>query len=198
MGIRGSGRTIKRRKNRSRRKENVGRRGEDKLGEESHYAGSVSKTAAGFSSVSVSIILLAMCELSLVRTPNVTQYVFVELFIFMTIVSEWSRTVFGRLRLLCTHPIQRFMLFQCLPLRVRGLVLAFLPRWELETATNITLYRPSDWEMPIYTIIHSFIHSCIQAISVAPFQVCYNSKALPTQHGYCAGVHAEAPQATAS
>jgi len=36
--------------------------------------------------------------------------------------------------------------------------------------------------------IHSFIHSFIQAISLAPLQVHYYSEALPTQHGYCVGV----------
>ena len=32
------------------------------------------------------------------------------------------------------------------------------------------------------------IHSFIQVISIAPLQVRYYSEALPTQHGYCAGV----------
>jgi len=32
------------------------------------------------------------------------------------------------------------------------------------------------------------IHSFIQAISIAPLQVCYYSEALQTQHGYCARV----------
>src|SRR6218665_2328747 len=44
----------------------------------------------------------------------------------------------------------------------------------------------------------SFIHSFIQAISIAPLQVHYYSEVLPTQHGYGVGVHAEAPQVTAS
>jgi len=35
---------------------------------------------------------------------------------------------------------------------------------------------------------HSFIHSFIQAISRPSIQVRYYSEALPTQHGYCAGV----------
>ena len=43
-----------------------------------------------------------------------------------------------------------------------------------------------------------FIHSFIQAISIAPLQVHYYSEALPTQHGYCAEFHTEAPQATVS
>ena len=34
----------------------------------------------------------------------------------------------------------------------------------------------------------AFIHSLIQAISIAPFEVHYYSEALPTQHGYCVGV----------
>src|SRR6218665_3073058 len=33
-----------------------------------------------------------------------------------------------------------------------------------------------------------FIHSYIQTISIAPLQVHFYSEALPTQHGYCAGV----------
>src|SRR6218665_1169027 len=37
-------------------------------------------------------------------------------------------------------------------------------------------------------LIQSFIHSFIYAISIGPLQVRYYSKALPTQHGYCAGV----------
>jgi len=41
-------------------------------------------------------------------------------------------------------------------------------------------------------------HSLIQAISIAPLQVHYYSEALPTQHGYFVGVHAEVPQAIAS
>jgi len=36
--------------------------------------------------------------------------------------------------------------------------------------------------------IHSFIHSFIQTISIAPLQVHFYSEALLTQHGYCAGV----------
>jgi len=38
----------------------------------------------------------------------------------------------------------------------------------------------------IYT--EEIIHSFIQAISIAPLQVHYYSKALLTHHGYCAGV----------
>src|SRR6218665_60027 len=34
----------------------------------------------------------------------------------------------------------------------------------------------------------SFIHSFIQAISIAPPHVHYYPKALPTQYGYCVGV----------
>ena len=41
-----------------------------------------------------------------------------------------------------------------------------------------------------------FISSIIQTIFIAPLQVL--SEALPTQHGYCAEFHAEAPQATVS
>src|SRR6218665_2058974 len=37
-------------------------------------------------------------------------------------------------------------------------------------------------------IDQSLINSFIQAISIAPLQVHYYSEALPTQHGYCAGV----------
>ena len=44
----------------------------------------------------------------------------------------------------------------------------------------------------------SSVHSFIQAISIGSLQVHYYSEALPTQHGYCVRVHAEAPQATAS
>jgi len=36
--------------------------------------------------------------------------------------------------------------------------------------------------------VHLFIHSFIQAISIAHLQVRYYSKAFPTQHGYCAEV----------
>ena len=35
-----------------------------------------------------------------------------------------------------------------------------------------------------FTHFFKFVHS----ISIAPLQVCYYSQALPTQHGYCAGV----------
>ena len=35
---------------------------------------------------------------------------------------------------------------------------------------------------------HISVHSCIQTISIAPLQVRYYSEALPTQHGYWAGV----------
>ena len=45
--------------------------------------------------------------------------------------------------------------------------------------------------------IHSFILSFIQTISIAPLQVHYYSEALPTQHGYCAGVSRRSAQATA-
>ena len=37
-------------------------------------------------------------------------------------------------------------------------------------------------------VIHSFIHSFIQLISIVPPQVHYYSEAIPTQHGYCVGV----------
>jgi len=40
------------------------------------------------------------------------------------------------------------------------------------------------------------IHSFIQAISIAPFQVHYYSEVLPTQHGYCVGVPRQAPHAS--
>jgi len=36
--------------------------------------------------------------------------------------------------------------------------------------------------------IHSFMHSFIQDISIAPLQVHYYSEALPTWHEYCVGV----------
>src|SRR6218665_544970 len=44
------------------------------------------------------------------------------------------------------------------------------------------------WENPFH--VEGFIHSFIQAISIAPLllQVHYYSGALPTQHGYCVGV----------
>ena len=42
------------------------------------------------------------------------------------------------------------------------------------------------------------MHSFIQAVSIVPLQVHFYSEAIPTQHGYCAEFHAEAPQATAS
>jgi len=35
-----------------------------------------------------------------------------------------------------------------------------------------------------YSFFHSFIHS----ISIVPLQVLYYSEALPTHHGYCAGI----------
>ena len=41
-----------------------------------------------------------------------------------------------------------------------------------------------------------FIHSFIQAISIAPFQV--HLKSLLTQHGYCVEFHTEASQTTVS
>jgi len=34
-----------------------------------------------------------------------------------------------------------------------------------------------------------FIHSFIQAISIAPLQVHFYSEALPTQHGYCVRIY---------
>src|SRR6218665_3874088 len=37
-------------------------------------------------------------------------------------------------------------------------------------------------------VFHSFIHSFIQTISIAPLQVHFYSEALRTQHGYCARV----------
>jgi len=40
----------------------------------------------------------------------------------------------------------------------------------------------------LYELDLFFIHSFIQAISIAPLQVHYYSEALLTQHGYCAGV----------
>src|SRR6218665_1307867 len=39
-----------------------------------------------------------------------------------------------------------------------------------------------------WTVVNEFPDSFIQAISIAPLQVHYYSDALPTQHGYCAGV----------
>jgi len=45
--------------------------------------------------------------------------------------------------------------------------------------------------------IYSFIHTFIQAISIALLQVHYHSEALPTQHGYCVGVSRRIAQATA-
>ena len=49
--------------------------------------------------------------------------------------------------------------------------------------STIPGYHNATWNL-----WYSFIHSFIQAISIAPLQVCYYSEALPTQHGYCAGV----------
>jgi len=43
------------------------------------------------------------------------------------------------------------------------------------------------WSVSL-SLIQSFIHAFIQAISIAPLQVHYYSVALSTQHGYCAGV----------
>src|SRR6218665_3656605 len=37
-------------------------------------------------------------------------------------------------------------------------------------------------------VINLFIHSFIHSISIAPLKVHFYSEALPTQHGYCAGV----------
>ena len=39
---------------------------------------------------------------------------------------------------------------------------------------------------------HLFTYSFIQAISMAPLHVHYYSEVLPTQHGYCVGVNANA------
>jgi|SRR6218665_367020 len=52
----------------------------------------------------------------------------------------------------------------------------------------------------VYSFIEflQMVHSFIQAISTAPLQVHYYSEALPTQHGYCVGFHAEVPEAIAS
>jgi len=38
------------------------------------------------------------------------------------------------------------------------------------------------------SVIHSFIHSFIQAISIAPLRVRNYPEAFSTHHGYCAGV----------
>jgi len=38
------------------------------------------------------------------------------------------------------------------------------------------------------TSVCTDIHSFIQTISIVPLQVHYYSEALPTQHGYCAGI----------
>jgi len=43
------------------------------------------------------------------------------------------------------------------------------------------------WQEPS-SFLHSFVHSFIQTISIAPLQVHFCSEALPTQHGYCTGV----------
>src|SRR6218665_919039 len=37
-------------------------------------------------------------------------------------------------------------------------------------------------------LVYSFIHSFIQAISIAPLQAHYYSEVLPIQHGYCVRV----------
>ena len=44
----------------------------------------------------------------------------------------------------------------------------------------------------------AFLHSFIQAITIAPLQVHYYSEALPTQHGTVSEFYAETPQATVS
>ena len=51
--------------------------------------------------------------------------------------------------------------------------------------------------IPFLLSIFSF-HSFIQAVSIAPLQVHYYSGAPDTACIYCAGIHAEAPQATGS
>src|SRR6218665_2172886 len=40
----------------------------------------------------------------------------------------------------------------------------------------------------IGTVFSAGAHSFIQTISITPLQVQFYSEALPTQHGYCAGV----------
>jgi len=45
--------------------------------------------------------------------------------------------------------------------------------------------------------IHSFIHSFIPGISIAPLQVLYYSEASRLQHGYCIGVSRRSAQTTA-
>jgi len=48
---------------------------------------------------------------------------------------------------------------------------------------------PYNWQYFFCQIqSHPFIHSFIQAISIAPLQVLYYSEALLTQHGYCARI----------
>ena len=46
--------------------------------------------------------------------------------------------------------------------------------------------RKQVWEPSNY--VDYFINSFIQTISIAPLQIHYCSEALPTQHGYCAGI----------
>src|SRR6218665_1258283 len=56
--------------------------------------------------------------------------------------------------------------------------------FDLKVNSFIHSFRPFLMNAHTHTLIHSFI----QIISIAPLQVHVYSEALPTQHGYCAGV----------
>src|SRR6218665_2970243 len=78
-------------------------------------------------------------------------------------------------------------------------------QWEVSRHPMPTVHLKwvsTDWltaffKMHLFTIIHSFIHSFILAISIAPLQVLYYSEA-PLQHRYCIGVSRRSEQATVS
>jgi len=77
--------------------------------------------------------------------------------------------------------VHSFCILYCLH-RCRGnKVKAIVKKLPLDTGLN-------DYLIHKY-ICHSFIHSDhFYKLSIAPLQVRYYSEALPTQHGYCAGV----------
>jgi len=54
--------------------------------------------------------------------------------------------------------------------------------------TAIYIIPQLDLKISMQDDISNLSLAFIQAISIAPLQVLYYSEALPTQHGYCAGI----------
>ena len=60
-------------------------------------------------------------------------------------------------------------------------LIALLIWWAISSSTLLDKLR-------CIFFIQGYIHSFIQTTSIAPLQVYFYSEALPTEHGYCAGV----------